>query len=1072
MDLDSSNNNFRKEREEQIEKAKKFEKSPWVFLIKKSRLTYLIIVFLLLFGILTIGNLPRELQPEVEIPYAIIFTGYPGASPVDVEKQITEKIENQITTLSGIKEVNSTSSLGTSMVTVEFNADENLTDSIRNLKDEARKVQSDLPEDAFDPEVIELSLSDQPIFITVLSSNQYDISDLKKFAESLKGELEGIPYVSEAKVVGGLDRLVSIEVDQNFLAQKGLSVSQIITSVSANNVNFPLGSIELSDSSYSLRIEGEFKTANEIGKLVVGNVKEKPILLEDVARVEDGFSEEASISRLSVNQQAPEESVSIQVYKKTGGDITKVAEEANRVVVAGKGIDYPEDVNATITTNSADFINESIKTLMTNGLQTILIVLILLFLFLGWREALIAGLAIPFSFFIAFIVMASVGESLNFLSLFALVLALGLLVDSAIVIVEGMYQKVGEYKIGGYQAAILTIKEYASPLLSGMLTTIAVFFPLMFIEGIIGEFLKTIPIVVIATLIAALFVSLTIVPSIGALVFKPRKRKIEKIPEDFIKEIGLWGKFKKRCKSRAREERIASKVFNKIADKYYEVLPRIIGSKKNRKIVIFSVIALFAFSLYLPISGTLNIESFTSTDAETFAINIEMPEGTLLEETDRITAKVENVILEEAEVVNFVTSIGSGSGSSMGGSSQENASFIQVNLTDKDKRDKRSFKIVSDLRKKVLSEVTEASIDFSEEQSGPPGGAPIEMRVIGDDLEVLESLAERAKNELSQISTVIEAETTVEFSPGEFVFTPNKDILAREGLSVAQLAQQLRNGISGNNDSQIIKDGDDLDILVKYEKDQLSSFNDFGAIIANTPSSKQYSLSELGTIKLEPSLSKINRKDKERVVTVTAKTDGGNATEISQELKEKLAQMDLPEGYRFDYGGESAELQEVFMDMFLKMIIGIVLILFILAVQFNSYRQVLVVLSTIPLAIIGVFICMTIARLTIDIPAFIGIVSLAGIVVNNAIILIDQINKEIEKGVELVEAVSLSGKSRLRPIVLTSVTTIFGLLPLSITQPDWRNMGFTIIFGLAFSVVLTLVVVPTIFVNFYHKKIK
>jgi HAE1 family hydrophobic/amphiphilic exporter-1 len=444
----------------------------------------------------------------------------------------------------------------------------------------------------------------------------------------------------------------------------------------------------------------------------------------------------------------------------------------------------------------------------------------------------------------------------------------------------------------------------------------------------------------------------------------------------------------------------------------------------------------------------------------------------LLEETDLITKKVEEIILQETEVVNFVTSVGSGVGSSLGSGSQESSSYIQVNLTDKDTRGKASPEIVSDLRKKVLSEVTEASIDFSEEESGPPGGAPIEMRVVGEDLETLGELADLAKDELSQIPTVIEAETTVEFSPGEFVFTPNKDILAREGLSVIQLAGQLRSGISGNDDSEITKDGDDLDILIKYREDQLSSFNDFGAILVNTPSGKQYSLSELGEINLEPSLSKINRRDKERVVTITAKTDGGNSTEIAQELEEKLKQVDLPAGYRFDYGGESEEIQEVFTDMFLKMIIGIVLILFILAVQFNSYRQVFVVLSTIPLAMIGVFICMAAARLTIDIPAFIGIISLAGIVVNNAIILIDQINKEIGKGVALVEAVSLSGKSRLRPIVLTSVTTIFGLLPLSITQPDWRNMGFTIIFGLAFSVVLTLVVVPTIFVNFYHKKIK
>ncbi|MDA3815483.1 MAG: efflux RND transporter permease subunit [Patescibacteria group bacterium] len=1072
MNEHSTDIDLQNKKEEQIKEAEKFEKSPWVFLIRKSRLTYLVIGFLLLFGILTIGNLPRELQPEVEIPYAVIVTAYPGASPVDVEKQITEKIENQVTNLSGIKELQSTSSVGNSMVTIEFEADQDLTESIRNLKDEVRKAGNDLPKDAFDPEVIEISLSDEAVFIAVLSSDQYDISDLKRFAENLQSKLEGIPYVSEARVVGGLDKAINIEIDQNSLAQKGLSISQVINSISANNVNFPLGSIELSDLSYSLRVEGEFLTVSDISNLVIGSVNGKPVFLEDIARVEEGFSEKNSISRLSVDGGKPEESVSLQVYKKTGGDITRVAEEAKRISLAGEGVDYPEDVNLAVTTNNADFINESIETLMTNGLQTVLIVLVLLFMFLGWKEALIAGLAVPFSFFIAFIVMSLVGESLNFLSLFALVLALGLLVDSAIVVVEGMYQKVGKYRISGYQAAILTIKEYAAPLMSGMLTTIAVFSPLMFIEGIIGDFMKTIPIVVIATLIAALFVSLTIVPAIGALVIKPQKRCTDEDPELPGEKKSLWGKIKNRCSSRSREERMASKIFNKVASKYYEVLPKIIGNKKNRKIVLFSVTILFLFSIYLPISGLLKVESFTSTDAETFNINIEMPVGTLLEETNMVTKKVEQIVLEEPEVVNFVTSVGASSGMSLGSTSRENISYIKVNLTKKAEREISSVDIVSNLRKKVTNEVTEANIDFIEQESGPPGGAPIEMRVVGDDLDVLEDLAEQAKEALAQIPTVIEAETTIESSPGEFVFVPNKDILAREGLSVIQLAGQLRSGISGNSDSAITKEGDDIDILVKYDKEKISSFNDFEGILVNTPSGEKYSLSELGEVNLEPSLSKINRRDKERVVTVTAKTDGGNPTEITQKLQEDLKQVNLPDGYRFDYGGESEELQNIFMDMFLKMIIGIVLILFILATQFNSYKQVLVVLSTIPLAMIGVFICMAVARLTIDIPAFVGIVSLAGIVVNNAIILIDQINRQLEKGEELIEAISLSGRNRLRPIILTSITTIFGLLPLSITQPDWRNMGFAIIFGLAFSGVLTLVVVPTLFASFYKKKLQ
>lgn len=1060
------------EKEEVLEEAKKFEKSPWIFLIRKSKLTYLIIIFLFIFGMLTISNLPRELQPEVEIPYAVVATAYPGASPLDVEQQVTKKIENQISNISGIKQINSTSSLGISTVTVEFEADEDLTESIRKLQDEVQKTENDLPDDAITPQVIEISFSDQAIFVATLSSDQYDVADLKQFAENLKDKLKGIPYVSEVKVVGGRERIVEVNVDQQKIAQHNISLSSLTGILSANNFDLPAGTLSLDNYKYSLRVVGEFNNAQEVAKIPIAYEDEKPILLEDVATVKDGFSKETSKSRLSINQDVPKEAVSIQLYKKTGGDITEVASQAAAAVENGRGIEYPEDVGVEITTNNADYITESINTLSFNGLETVMIILLLLFVFLGWREALLAGLAVPFSFFISFIVMSSLGESLNFLSLFALVLALGLLVDSAIVVVEGMYRKVGYYGISGYNAAILTIKEYAAPLLSGMLTTVAAFFPLMFVIGIIGEFLKVIPIVVNSTLIAALFVALTIIPAIGALILKPKNKSEDK--EEKECKFKLLKKFKKRCSSKPREHRWASRIFNKISRKYYNFIPRIIGSKRNRRLLLSAVGILFVLSMILPISGLLKIQSFSSVDSNFFFVNIEMPKGSLLEKTDEATRKVEEVILQEENVVNFTTSVGSGMGmdimDSSGGNSSTNEASIKVNLVDKNDRDLKSHEILSQLRPKIEKVVTEAKISFVEEESGPPGGAPIELRVVGDDLLTLENLAQEIKNKLAAIPTVIEAQTSVKFAPGEFVFIPNKDILSREGLSVAGVAGELRTGVSRNDESEISKDGDEIKINIGFDEEQLKSFSEVKEILITTPTGKKLAISELGEIKLQASLSSITRRDKERVVTVTAKTDGGNATEITQQLQAELETFNLPSGYRVDYGGEQEDTMKTFRDMFMKMIIGIILILFILIIQFNSYKQVLIILSTIPLALIGVFIGMAISRLILDIPAFIGIVSLAGIVVNNSIILVDQINKEIRDKKRLVEAVQHAGFTRLRPIILTSITTIFGLLPLSITQPDWRNMGFTIIFGLTFSGFLTLFVVPSIFVSFYRKK--
>lgn len=1068
------------EREEMRRGVREFEKSPWVFLVKKSKLTYLIIAFLLIFGLFTIQNISRELNPEVQIPIAVVATAYPGAAPLDVEQQITDKIESNISNLSGLKKIDSTSSLGISSIVVEFEAGEELTESLRKLRDEVQNAENELPADATTPQVIEINFSDQPIFAATISSDRYDLANLKEFAEKIRDELKGISFVSDVQVIGGQERAVVVDLNPDKLAQKGFSATQVLGIISANNINFPLGSINFDNFRYSIRLEGEFKTAGEIASLQIGSNNGTPILLEDVAEVKDGFSREVSRARLSVNGQKAAESVSLQLYKKTGGDILKVAEATRKLIEDGKGTLYPSDVDVEITSDESRYINESINTLSSNGLQTVFIILILLFIFLGWREALVAGLAVPFSFFVSFITMAILGESLNFLSLFALVLALGLLVDSAIVIVEGMYRKVGQYGLSGYQAAILAIEEYAGPLISGMLTTVAAFFPLMFVKGIIGEFMKVIPIVVNTTLIAALFVALTIVPAIGALIFKPVKTDFKvKIKEIILEKTTflhwLCRKIKIFCVSKPRRERWATKIFDKFSQKYYDFLPKIIGRKKTRRTLYIVITVLFFSAMALPFTGILKIQSFGRSDAEYFYVNIEMPQGTLLAKTDEVTKKVEEIILQEKEATNFVSNIGSSLGATFNttsGEGQSHRALILVNLSKKGERDIKSYEIVENLRKEMQADVTEGKITFTEIEGGPPSGSPIELRIIGEDLAVLENLAEKIKNELAAIPTVVEAETSIGFSAGEFVFKPNKDILAAEGFNTAQIAQELRTGIAGTDDIEITKNGDDIKIDFGFNEDKLKSFSDLSGIMIQSPAGENMVLSELGTISIEPSLSSISHRDKERVVTISAKTAGGNPTEISLQLEEKIAQMEFPSGYRVDYGGEQQELNEIFQDMLLKMIIGIILILFILVIQFNSYKQVFIIMMTIPLALIGVFFGMAASRLIIDIPAFVGIVSLIGIVVNNAIILIDQMNREIAGGKKLIDAVRRAGYSRLRPIILTSITTIFGLLPLSITQPDWRNMGFTIVFGLTLSTFLTLFVIPAIFVSFYQKKIK
>jgi multidrug efflux pump subunit AcrB len=1068
-----------KEKNRLQEEARGFEKSPFVFFVRKNKLTYLIIAFLLIFGVASIRSLPKELNPEVEIPIALIVTAYPGASPVDVESQVTDKIEAEVGTLEGIKNLTSTSGTGISTVTVEFEAGEELNDSIRTLKDNVNEV-NDLPDDALSPNVIEISLSDQPIFVAAITSEKYDIVELKNFAENIKNRLEGIPFVSEARVIGGREKEIRVDVNFKKLADYGLSISQILNVISASNADVPIGSVEIGDSHYLVRMSSQLKTAQEIGSIRVATNEEKPVYLEDVAEVREELNDVSSISQISVGGGESSEAVSIQIYKRTGGDITALAEEARKRIEDGKGRDYPADAQVIVTLDLSEYITESINTLLGNGMQTVVLILILLFFFLGFKEALIAGLAVPFSFFVAFISMSVFGESLNFLSLFSLVLALGLLVDSAIVIVEGMYEKVARYGVSGYEAAILTIKEYAAPLVSGMLTTVAAFLPLLFVIGIFGQFMKTIPVVVISTLTAALFVSLTIIPAVGAFFMNPVKESSGS-PENSIFQKSLFRKICRRvrffCKSKPRRKRIATRFFDWGAGKYYDFLPKLIGSKKQRVKLIVGTWLLFLISLALPALGLLKIQSFVPTDAEYFFINLEMPNGTVLEKTSETTRKIENVLRQENQILNFVTSIGSSSGfsggfSGGGGGTLENQANIQANLTKKETRDETSAEIVSRIRRELQAEITEGEISIQEEQSGPPTGAAVEVRVQGDDIQILSGLAEQLRSDLADIPTVIDAKTSLSETSGEFVFYPNKEIMARNGFSPVQVGLEIRNAVNRNSEQNIKIDGDEIAINVGAREDTIETIEGIKDIRLTSSSGKTMFVSELGQIEIGASLSAIDHFDEKRTVSVTAGTDGGNPTEIASALREKIDAMDLPSGYSIEFGGESEELQEVFADMFTKMIIGVILILFILVIQFNSYRQVLIILLTIPLAMIGVIWGMTLTRLIVDIPAFIGVVSLTGIVVNNAIILIDEINREIRGGKYVVDAVRDAGRTRLRPVFLTTITTIFGLLPLSITQPDWRNMGFSIIFGLSFATFLTLVIIPTFYISFYRGKLR
>ncbi len=1037
----------------------------WGFFINNWRVAILAIILFVVGGFISLFIMPLESDPEVKIPIAVVSTVYPGASPTDIEKLVTDRIEEKLKNLDDLEKLTSSSSEGISSITVEFDARADLVESIRNLRDEIEKLKADLPEDANDPIVTEISVSDQPIIVASLLSN-LPPTEMKKYGEDLQDILEGIPGVSEAILSGLQNEEIQVLIDIRKLEGYELSISAVVDAIARNHIDFPIGSILTDGFYYTASLKAQFDSAEELLDLPVASRGNQNIYLRDIAEVREVFAEktsEAKVFRITEGNYL--DSVTIQVKKKTGANIVDVADQVKEEVTKFKEEKLPSSVDVLITNDWSKFVRQDIRTLGRSALQTIAIIFIVLFLALGRKEAMMVGFSVPLIFLLAFIGLNQADETLNGIVLFSLILSLGLIVDTSIVIMEGVYEGVKEKGLSGKEAALLAIHTYKAPLIAGTLTTISVFIPMMLMSGITGEFIKHIPITVIITLASSLFIALLILPAITARVFrdynKQEKKDKKPILERFINPLREWYLVKIR-----------------------EIL---LSSKKRKRVIIGMIIAFFA-SIALPVFGVLKVQMFPLVDLDFFMVNVELPVGATLEETSRVTKKVEKLIPDLPEVENFVSIIG-GAGVNFtleaGGIASINKTQITINLTEIDARKIKSYEIANILREKIKP-ITEAEVEVEELQAGPPTGAPVEIRVKGESVNQLEQVAELLVKELEKIPGTRDVSSDSEHGTGEFHFKLKRDRLSFYGISAIQVAADLRTAVFGNDSVKILRSGKETPIVValdfRSEECQSDKFTqilekrDRVTLCRNNPSDisqienllistpkGSVPVSELAEIQLRPAITIIRHRDTDTVVNVRAYVKEGTLPiEVVQELQENLPLMS--DGVSLDFGGETEDVTESFASLFRAMGIGIFLIALILVLQFNSFRQPFIILFTLPLALIGVFAGLTLIGRNLSFPGFIGIVALSGVVVNDAIVLIDRINNNIKKGIPKLEAIIISGGQRLQPIILTTITTSLGVLPLAFANELWGDLAWSIAFGITFATVLTLVMVP-IFYN-------
>lgn len=1086
----------------------------WSFFVKSSKFTVILVSALALLGIYSMLTIPKESNPEVNIPFAIVSTPFPGANAVDVERFVTNELEDALLGLEDVKEVTSTSSLGFSSVAIEFTIGTDIDKRLQDMQEAVNRKVGALPSDAGDPLVQRVSFDDTPIK-SYAFSGPYSEDQLKNFAEELQSRMERIAGLTEAEIIGGRDRDLRVFVSNARLAEYGVSFDQVVNALRQSNSNIPVGTIERDDERYSVRFDGTIDDLGDLDGIVVA-ASGSPVYLSNVARVVDGKTELESASYLAT-EAGLNPAVTINIYKQAGGNILDVVDGADKVIEDAYGDFLPENVVVESVDDMAEYIRTDLINLSSSGLQTTFIVILLIFVMLGWRESLLAGISIPLTFLITFIALQAAGYTINFLSLFSLILALGILVDAAIVMTEGIY----EFRQQGYapkDSALKAIDQFKSPLISGTVTTVFAFLPMMLTSGLIGEFIKSIPVTVSIVLFASLFVALAVIPTFFVMLLE-RQERVKK-DDSFANWIyraliviafGLAATSKQiapfligsillvlalvyqakikaginrfKDKFTVHKEKISAKwkkvenrrdsFVDNVRNKYARSIQAFIDSRKKQNRLFAGLTIAFVVAVSLPGIGLLKVDMFPATDDDRIYVDITMPSGTSFEETAAQADGLRSYFDEKNEIDSYLMSVGTGS-SVMGGRGVNRASFV-LNLVEKGRPDSRDLvdQYIDDLSDSVMP----GEIIIQQLGSGPGEGAPVEVTVRGVDLETLDLISADVKGVLEGIEGTKDVRTSVPDAPGEIVYSVKRDVLGSYGLTPIQVASTLRNAVFGTEATTVRVEGDDLDIYVQYDlasdvnSPQDISLESIDSILIQT-NRGALPLSTFVEASYGLNRTRIEHRDGDRVARVTANVRNGFlAQDIFIALNEELPKMSVPAGYDVSAGGQNEDTDQSFADLGRAMIIGIFLIAALLIWQFNSYKQPLFVISSIPLALIGVLPGLALIGQPLSFPGMIGVVALAGIVVNNGIILIDRINDNRRQGREKDDAITESCESRLRPILLTTVTTVAGLLPLVLTQPSWAPLGYAIIFGLLFSTGLTLYVVPLLYHRFAEEQI-
>ncbi|GAB5553369.1 MAG: efflux RND transporter permease subunit [Saprospiraceae bacterium] len=1008
------------------------------FSISNYQFTLTAFVFLFVMGLSAFLTMPQREDPALDIANMAVVAVYPGANPEDVESQVTDPIEEAINELDDIKEVITTIRDGVSVTEVEFEFGTDADEAFEDVQGKVTEIQDELPADLYDLSVRKFSTNTVAIFQVALIGETVSYRDLKLQAEELKEVIETVNGVRKVEIDAYPEQEVRIALNPVLMSNMNISPDDIANAVQSNNANIPGGAVKVSSRSYNIKTSGAYEDLEEIKRTVVGSYNGRLVYLDNVADVFFDYEDERWLARYNGRR-----CLYINVQQKDGYNIFSISEPVKEALAAanlqeGMELDYVFDQSEGVETRVNGFLN--------NLLQGILLVGVIIFLALGFRSASIVMLAIPLSILIGLWVVNQMGYALQQISIAGLVVALGLLVDNSIAIIENIER----YLAQGYsrkEAAIAGTQQLIAPITSATLTTVLAFIPIVMMPDVTGAFIKALPITVIATLIASLIGAITLTPLLASWILKEKKNT--EIKQTFV----------------------FTKMQQFVSGPYRQLLNSAMRYKwVTMGLAILSLVGALAL---FPLVG---LSFFPKAEKPQFRITVTLPNGSNLDATDRSMRYVEEVLEGKEEVDYYASNIGHGNPRIYYNVPSVNYSnsFGEVFVVLKEYEIDAFYTFLDELRAEFAN-YADARIDVKEFVQGPPSQAPIELSISGDDLDQLQEYARQVENAVLAAPSAINVNNPLRTNSTDLYFKINRDKAMLLGVPIYQIDQTIRTYVSGNVVGKFRdKDAEDFNLVMRYHFHEKFELEYFDNIKVQSLNGRFVPLKQLATISFAEAPSRITHLDNRRTATILADLKKGvTLDEAVAEVQQELDQIEWAPGYSYTFKGDLENRSESFGGLGIATMLAILLILGVLIIQFKSFTQPLIIFSALPLAIIGSILALLFTGINFSFTAFVGLTSLIGIAINNSIVLVDFANTLYEEGETVEAAAKKAGEVRFVPIVLTTLTTILGLLPLTLAGGSlWSPMGWTIIGGLITSTTFVLLIVPILYVLFTRNRAK